>query len=392
MGNGKISPLIIVVLMIVLAGVAFVAIRIMSGESALPIVGDDSKDEEQVSGSTPVVTLELSSEEKDQDQVTIYVKANVKTENEEENGIESITLPDGTIVTADEAEFVVTENGTYTFKVTSVEGVQSTSDIKVENIRLVSADNPYIPEGFEYVGGDVEKGYTISDQYGNEYVWVPCAKGILTRDRLLDSNYEETSDSASELVNSVAKYYGFYIGRYEASAYDTGNGLVASTREGEVPWTDITYLDAATASKVSAEYFGYEEEIKTNIMNSYAWDTTLEWLNTSVDETAKAAYSSSINHGNYSGTIKPTGTTSTDKVNNICDMAGNVREWTSEILKSEETKKKGSSKKVTADTTVRTRIVRGGSANLSKTATGYTAYNEDTSEPYWGFRIILYKM
>ena len=77
-----------------------------------------------------------------------------------------------------------------------------------------------------------------------------------------------------------------------------------------------------------------EEDIKTNIVNSYAWDTTLAWLNkTSGDNT----YSSSINHGNYGGTIKPTGGTTQDQVNNICDMAGNVREWTSEIYKGKQT-------------------------------------------------------
>lgn len=383
MGNGKISPLIIVVLMVILAVVAFVAIKIMGGESAIPTLGDDKEQEDVVDGSTPVITLTLNTEEKDQDEVIISVKAVV----DDEEGIESIILPDETVVAAEEAEFTVTENGTYTFKAISVAGIQSTSEIKVSNIRLISADNPYIPEGFSYVGGEVKNGYTISDKAGNEYVWIPCANGIISRDRLLNSEYEETSDSASELVNSVAKYYGFYVARYEASAYDTGSGLVASTREGEMPWTDVTYLDAVTASKVSAEYFGYEEDIKTNIMNSYAWDTTLQWLNKSLNET----YASSINHGNYGGTIKPTGGTNSDKVNNICDMAGNVREWTSEIYKGTTTTKTKTNKKTT-ETAILSRVVRGGSASLNKTPSGYTAYEENTSEAYWGFRMIMYKM
>lgn len=385
MGNGKISPLIIVVLMIVLAGVAFVAIKIMGGESALPVLSDDSDKENSVEGSTPVITLTLSSEEKDQDSVIISVKAVV----DDEEGIESIILPDETVITADTAEFTVTENGTYTFKAVSGAGIQSTSDIKVSNIRLVSADNPYVPEGFSYVGGEVKTGYVIADDSGNEYVWIPCANGILTRDRLLNAEYEDTSDSASELVNSVAKYYGYYIARYESSAYDTGSGLVAATMEGETPWTDVTYTDALTASRGSAEYFGYEEGIKTNIMNSYAWDTALAWLN----KTLPSTYSSSLNHGNYSGTMKPTGGTSSDKVNNICDMAGNVREWTSETYKgTTDKKKKNTSKKKDEANKVLTRIIRGGGATLNKTAGGYTAYEENTSEAYWGFRMVLYKM
>ena len=107
MGNGKISPLVIVILMIVLAGVAFVAVRMMNGESAIPGIGDNEK-EEKVDVAVPVITLELSSEEEEQEEVIIYVKAKV-SEGEE---IESIILPDNTIITGSEAEYRVTENGT----------------------------------------------------------------------------------------------------------------------------------------------------------------------------------------------------------------------------------------------------------------------------------------
>ena len=164
--------------------------------------------------------------------------------------------------------------------------------------------------------------------------------------------------------------------------------MVAASMEGENPWTDVTYIDALIASKGSAEYFGYEDGIKTNIMNSYAWDTALAWLN----KTLPTTYSSSLNHGNYSGTMKPTGGTSSDKVNNICDMAGNVREWTSETYKGKINTKKKNSNKKNQSNTVLTRVVRGGGATLNKTASGYTAYEENTSEAYWGFRMVLYKM
>ena len=37
------------------------------------------------------------------------------------------------------------------------------------------------------------------------------------------------------------------------------------------------------------------------------------------------------------------------------------------------------------------RVVRVGSAKLNRTAAAYTAYAENTSETYWGFRTVLYK-
>ena len=38
---------------------------------------------------------------------------------------------------------------------------------------------PYMPNGFSYVKGEVETGYTIVDSYGNTYVWVPVENGEL---------------------------------------------------------------------------------------------------------------------------------------------------------------------------------------------------------------------
>lgn len=384
MGNGKISPLVIVILMIILAGVAFVAVRMMNGETAIPGMGDKEK-EEKVDLAVPVITLELSSEEEEQEEVIIYVKAKV-SEGEE---IESIILPDNTIITGSEAEYRVNQNGTYTFKAVTKNQNQSTSDIKVTNIRLVSADNPYIPDGFTYLGGDIKTGYVIVDSFGNEYVWVPCANGLLERETLLNTSYEESSDSPTELVSSVAKYYGFYIARYESSIHDTGEGLVAATRKNATPWTDVTYLDAIKASKASGQYFGYPDDVKTNMVSSYAWDTTLFWI----DKSLGSSFSSSLNYGNQGGTVKPTGTTENDKLNGICDMAGNVREWTTEIYNGpQETKKKSSSsKKKNEATTILQRVVRGGSAVTARKPASRTAYNEDTSETYWGFRMVMYK-
>ena len=380
MGNGKISPLIIIVLLLLLALIGFAVVSVLGGSSKTGGgSGDTGKTAEEL--IVPVITATLSSEEPDQSEIVISLKVQIN----DEEGIESITLPDGSIITAAEATYTVTENGTYSFKAKSVSGEVTTKDVEIKNIRIVSADNPYIPAGFSYVGGDINKGYTIQDSYGNQYVWVPCPSGMLHRDTVTDIDYKESSDSALSLVNSVAKYYGFYMGRFEASSYDTGNGLVASTRAGQIPWTDVTYIDALHASISAAKVFGYEEDISTNIISSYAWDTVLKWFNT----TLGTSYSSSLSYGNFDGTIKPTGTTPKDCVNNIYDMAGNVREWTTEIYESAAEAAKSSSTK--KEEKVINRVVRGGSANLSRTAASHTAYAENTSETYWGFRTVLYK-
>ena len=193
---------------------------------------------------------------------------------------------------------------------------------------------------------------------------------------MLDGKFEDSASSATALVNSVAKYYGFYVGRFEASQYNMDGDVAAASMAGKVPWTNITYLDAFNYATESAEKFGYEDCF-TALINSYAWDTVLDWI----DKT-HSNYSKNTDNGNYDGTVLPTGTTEKDTVNYICDLAGNVREWTTEIYKDSSNNNTGG---------VKQRVIRGGSANLRRTPSSHIGYPENTSETYWGFRLILYK-
>ena len=392
MGDGKMSPIVIIVFLILIAAVGFVGLQFIKGNATGPVANAISSKNDTPKSSrkdVPVITTTLSSDEPEQDEVVVTVKAKVK----DEEGIKTVTMPDGEVIEIvdpdQELTYTVTENGEYEFKAVANNGEKTSTKITIDNIRLISADHPYIPEGFSEVVGSPESGFVISDAYGNEYVWIPCPTGKTIRKTALEVTYEESSDSASSLVNSVGKYFGFYLGRYEASAYQSDGQLVAASMKGAVPWTDISYLDAATASVNSAGVFGYTDDYETNIISSYAWDTALDWIDKTHPE---SSYSSSTKYGNYEGTIKETGTTQKDQVNYICDMAGNVREWTTELYDStkENTKRKNNNKRNQPGVTL-SRVVRGGSANLGKTAISHTAYEENTSDTYWGFRMVLYK-
>ena len=80
-------------------------------------------------------------------------------------------------------------------------------------------------------------------------------------------------------------------------------------------------------------------------------------------------------------------------MNYICDLAGNVREWTTEEYSpiTSTGNKKNNSKKNNTNDNVSSRVVRGGSANLNKIANSRNGYPEDLTDGYWGFRIILYE-
>lgn len=374
MSNGKISPVIIGVVILVIVAILIFVISLFSGKNET--VNEISGGNLEV--LAPVIELSLNTLEDNQEKVIISVSATT----EDKQGIDYIQMPDGTKIFSNKKEYEVKENGKYEFKAVGVNGEEDSLSIEVTNIIEVSANNPYIPEGFEHISGEPDNGYTIQDKFGNQYVWVPVPTGILTRTTMMNSEYEESNSFSTNLVNSVTKNYGFYIARFEASLYEKDELTAAATIPDQIPWTNVSYQEAESAAKLAAEVFEYTG-VTTALMNSYAWDTTLSWINQSVTN-----YSTNTSYGNYSGTIYPTGTTESDKVNNICDMAGNVREWTTEIYKTDTTNNKTSNAK---DTAVLNRVVRGGSASINKIANSRNGYPENLTDGYWGFRTVLYK-
>ena len=371
--KNKFSPIMIIILI--------VALVIIIGLIIAMAASSNSNIEEKKQGGSattvlekPIITLNKDVNEENDSIVIISVYAS--TESGEE--IEEIILPDGVAVPGSNATYTVTENGIYEFTARTVLGGTSSSEVEVTEIAVITSNNPYVPDGFSVVVDNVEEGFVIEDAYGNQYVWIPVEKGKLSRKTMYDVNYEETSGTATALVNSVAKYYGYYIGRYEASQYEHEGQVVAASMAGKNPWTNITYLNAAEHAGNSGRIFGYTD-CYTGVVTSHAWDTAIEWI-----DLTKEHYSSDVNFGNYSGTIYPTGTTTTDVVRNISDLSGNVREWTTEIYKSKNESQKDKEY-------VTQRVVRGGSANLKRTPISHIPYPENTSDNYWGFRLVLYK-
>ncbi|MCI8964779.1 MAG: formylglycine-generating enzyme family protein [Clostridia bacterium] len=319
----------------------------------------------------PTLELKLSTEEPEQEKVTIFAVA--KTSDSE--GILNIKLPDSSIKEGDTASYIVTENGDYHFEVESKNGQKNSADIKVNNIKSSPVSTPYMPNGFSHLEGDSKSGYVIQDSYKNEYVWVPVEKNSLIRKMEQDTSYSDNEQNVNKFVESVNKYGGFYIARYEASISKNKDSskYVATTIQNRAPWTNVSYSTAQdVAMKTSAELeYG---DCKTEIMNSYAWDTTLKWIDSSI-----VGYSEDLNYGNYSGNITYTGATKTDMVNNICDISGNVKEWTSE-------KYIGNS-----NSSNECRVVRGGNMSSNKSASNYEVYESSKVESGLGFRLILYK-
>jgi formylglycine-generating enzyme required for sulfatase activity len=251
--------------------------------------------------------------------------------------------------------FVVSQEGSGELRIQFIPTVASIPTVAI--IPTVATEysgdytNPPIPEGWEYVVGTNEDGFTIQDSKGNQFVWVPV--GFLNPNGTLDGyscqynfgrrNYRNddfSSDGFNEEMNcelrkqweSVKKYGGFYISRYNISRI---NGEAKSVK-GAMPWTNINWYDAMEAAKA----FGDGVSVKSHLPFGAEYDSVLEWFMKSGKRTQKDVADNSTQWGNFFNSrnatkgVAETGMREAWSTNRIYDFAGNVEEWTQERYKS----------------------------------------------------------
>lgn len=315
-----------------------------------------------------------------------------------------------------------------------------------------SYDNPVIPKGFKAVDTETAKwettngyqnGLVIEDATGDtttngsQFVWVPVENpslfvrsdwygwsGVTTENPSSpNSSYKEneTTYEYTQMKNSVKKYGGFYVARYEAGITDTSN---QSTQDGTVKpvsknntnvWNNIPWGGTRTAEaidgyqgndkasgavKVARSMYPNTEKIteyalpqeatnntgvKSTLIYGVQWDAIMRWMkeieNTSATEASPANkyILDSTGMGNYSDsddTNNPAATgTNNYEVKNIYDMAGNVYEWTMEACYTDD------------------RVSRGGlyygSGSINSASIRFGSY-PDSSDSFFGFRVTLY--
>ena len=132
-----------------------------------------------------------------------------------------------------------------------------------------------------------------------------------------------TARKLEEFISTSLSNGGYYIARFEAS----GTASKITSKYNQTVLVDITQPNAAKAAR---EMYG---EIKENnklvyasdLVNSYAWDTAIIFIQTYSTETDASSYASE----NKSTSFANTGINN-DKYCNIYDMSGNASEWTTE--------------------------------------------------------------
>ena len=284
----------------------------------------------------------------------------------------SHSITGGTTTVDKTIPYAVTKNGTYTFTVTgTVNGKSYTKNVSVTvnqfkdvyeymqtNTKVTYSDGEvWVPEGFKVAGDSastVQGGIVIEDKAGNQFVWVPVAT-IDDYKRTWYTGYGAFSGYSEALPEdektSVERYKGFYIGRYEAGDKEnteaktlrSSNDVTKTVtiKANQAPYNYVTRTQAISLAEGFKNQQGYKA--KTKLVSSYAWDTTIAFL-----QKVNSDYGSSSEEGNYNNTtfsyIDITGASKTKEKNsnvlvptgqttpvcNIYDMGGNIWEWTTE--------------------------------------------------------------
>ena len=239
-------------------------------------------------------------------------------------------------------------NGNVTVKLESVADSKTKGTVfdDVTTLEDTYGNQVKVPKGFkiasdsatEVTGGIVIEDATYTNTIGSQFVWIPVG----TEKNAIANDIEEFITSVKEIN------HGYYIGRYEAGVVDYDSSVSTSNSNKETNWTRYTgnniklvckkeqqvwnYVTQNKASKLSRDMYKSEPKVKSDLINSYAWDTAIVFIQKCGTESNSSTYSytygqssTSTSEPQTTGTNILKATSKVDKQCNIFDMAGNCR-------------------------------------------------------------------
>ena len=231
-------------------------------------------------------------------------------------------------------------------------GVKTT---KYTNSEIISGKKRGLPGSTSYREPDI---VTYYDTYDNDTNAKTAGfSSLANMAENMKSDYEE-------MIASLEKYKGFYIGRYELTA----NGEKTGATQTGITWYEH-YKNCKTLAVGS--------KVKTRMIWGLQWDATCNWLDSSgfsiTNSSAWGNYADNTATGH--GRLQNTGFSESWKANNIYDFAGNCYDFTQEAFYA------------------RSRALRGGDCSYggsSLPASGRGVSYPTSTDSYYGSRPTLY--
>ena len=183
----------------------------------------------------------------------------------------------------------------------------------------------------------VVKKYDGNDDYDAKTEYYNTILGFESKGKMAEAFVADYN----EMIASISKYGGFYIGRYELSR--------EGVKKDKATLTNTNWYNLYKKCKE----LNASDKVETRMIWGCQWDVTMNWLISSGAKTSDEVNKDSSSWGNYSdskenakvtvteddgtttnkyGSKQNTGYSEYWKANNIYDLAGNCYEWTQEAL------------------------------------------------------------
>ena len=164
-------------------------------------------------------------------------------------------------------------------------------------------------------------------------------------DVILNTWKNQLQNEFNDMIDSVEKNGGFYIGRYETSLRTGTDGTtIAQVIKGKKSVTGASVSGAWYGLYQKEKEYSEKNNLSNVVISSMIWgsqyDQIMIWLsNNGINVasgkpiTTECPNGAEKNKGDNGSSVSYTGVVETDKLNNLYDLIGNAREWTLESFK-----------------------------------------------------------
>ena len=178
-----------------------------------------------------------------------------------------------------------------------------------------------------------EPGDQLKTSSGYSYYFTEGLKDSTT-----SNTHAKDIEDFKNKVNNIT--HGYYIGRYEARDKDaTKTRTRSSSKTNQVVCTAnnyvYNYITQYQAAELSRGMYN-DRNFESDLMNSYAWDTAIVFLQKFDNRANKASLKPYSRQTSLNGSLASQGTNNLsdaskqDVICNVYDMASNCYEWTTE--------------------------------------------------------------